>query len=55
MNSRELGSREPQNLACLDDAGLASVVLFATETGLSRGIRDATELFPGAPVLHQLS
>lgn len=43
MNSRPLNEFESANLAELNEAGIKSVPLFVTGTGLDKGILDATE------------
>jgi len=43
MNSRKLTLQESKNLGCLNRSGLASCLLFVTETGLRKSILDATE------------
>lgn len=43
MNSRPLNDAESANLAELNEAGIRSVPLFVTATGLDKGILDATE------------
>ncbi len=43
MNSRPLNPHEAGNLACLNQAGKVSALLFLTGTGLGKGILDATE------------
>lgn len=43
MNTRQLKAKESANLACINRAGISSTLLFITETGLAKGILDATE------------
>jgi len=47
MNSRQLNDFESANLAELNEAGLKSVQLFVTSTGLEKSILDATEPMRG--------
>lgn len=41
MNTRPLSSEESHNLACVNDAGFSSALLFITTTGLNKSILDA--------------
>lgn len=43
MNTRPLNEQESKNLVVLNRAGCNSVLLFVTQTGLSKAILDATE------------
>jgi hypothetical protein len=43
MNTRPLVEQESRNLAALNQAGIDSVLLFVTETGLEKAILDATD------------
>jgi len=43
VNTRPLSPKESSNLACLNDAGFESALLFITETGLRKSILDAVE------------
>lgn len=43
MNARRLTAKESANLVCINRAGISSTLLFITQTGLVKGILDATE------------
>ena len=49
MNTRPLSRKESANLACINDAGFASALLFITQIGLRKNILDAVD-----PVRHLL-
>ena len=43
MNTRPLNTTESENLASINRAGISSILLFITQTGLEKAILDATE------------
>jgi hypothetical protein len=43
VNTRPLSRKESANLACINDAGLASALLFITQVGLRKNILDAVD------------
>ncbi len=43
MNTRPLSRKESANLACINDAGFASALLFITQVGLKKNILDAVD------------
>jgi MvaI/BcnI restriction endonuclease family len=51
MNTRPLSQAESDNLTALNEAGVASTLLFITATGLEKSILDATE--PMREMLHR--